>query len=164
MPEGLQDLLASRVERLGYLGGFFSLLGHQPGALAAFYEYTEALKAALPDDLTEVVALRTATLMANDYERVQHERLARKHGQSEDWIQAAEGGGGEELSPDQVLVHRLADRMVEDRGHGADAELRDVVAAIGQERGVAVLLLVGRYVAHAHIANALRLTPPERVR
>src|SRR5919197_4365114 len=82
----LAELLRPKVERLNYLGEFFQCTGHQPRALMSFYTLTEDLKEALPDNLTELVALTIATRMRNNYERVQHERLALKQGFSEDWI------------------------------------------------------------------------------
>jgi alkylhydroperoxidase family enzyme len=68
--------LGPRSDAWGYLGEFFAVAGHQPAALLAFHEFTEALKRALPPELTEVVALTTATELGNDYERSQHERLS----------------------------------------------------------------------------------------
>src|SRR5713226_7712067 len=82
----LAKLLRPKFERLNYLGDFFQYTGHQPRALISFYTLTEDLKEALPDNLTELVALTVATLMDNAYERVQHERLALKLGFSESWI------------------------------------------------------------------------------
>src|SRR6267143_6225009 len=82
----LAELLRPKVERLNYLGEFFQCTGHQPRALISFYKLTEDLKQALPDNLTELVALTIATKMNNAYERVQHERLSLKLGLSEAWI------------------------------------------------------------------------------
>src|ERR1700704_1075836 len=82
----LAELLRPKVERLNYLGEFFQCTGHQPRALISFYALTEDLKKALPDNLTELVALTIATKMNNTYERVQHERLSLKLGLSEEWI------------------------------------------------------------------------------
>ena len=72
----LADKLRARVARLGYLGEFFSCAGHQPAALAGFVDFTEALKDALPERLTQLCALSVAGELGNDYERNQHERLA----------------------------------------------------------------------------------------
>src|ERR671939_1183992 len=91
MPEldpQLAELLRPKVERLNYLGEFFQCTGHQPEALMSFYKLTEDLKEALPDNLTELVALSSATFMDNAYERVQHERLSLKLGFSEAWVRA----------------------------------------------------------------------------
>src|SRR6266852_1817228 len=82
----LAELLRPKVERLNYLGEFFQCTGHQPRALISFHTLTEDLKKALPDNLTELVALTIATKMNNAYERVQHERLSLKLGFSEAWI------------------------------------------------------------------------------
>src|SRR5947209_10053174 len=76
----LAEMLRPKVERLNYLGEFFQCTGHQPRALMSFYSLTEDLKDALPDNITELVALTVAAKMRNAYERVQHERLALKLG------------------------------------------------------------------------------------
>jgi alkylhydroperoxidase family enzyme len=159
----LAEALRPKVERLGYLGEFFQCAAHQPRALASFHRLTEDLKEALPDNLTEVVALSVAALMGNAYERVQHERLALKLGFTEAWVSEvvslkAERGGG--LSEAERLTQRLALAVVERRGHGTTDELGAVVKAIGPEQAVGVLLLIGRYVMHALIVNCLALEPP----
>jgi hypothetical protein len=46
------------------------------------------------------------------------------------------------------------------RGHNVTAELEPVVHSIGPAMSIAVLMLVGRYLSHAIIANALNLAPP----
>ena len=80
MPADLAAFLAPRMKRLGYLGEFFQCTAHQPEALLSFLQFTEHLKHALPDNLTEVTVLSVATVMDNAYERIQHERLALKLG------------------------------------------------------------------------------------
>jgi alkylhydroperoxidase family enzyme len=159
----LAEALRPKVERLGYLGEFFQCAAHQPRALASFHSLTEDLKEALPDNLTEVVALSVAGLMGNAYERVQHERLALKLGFGEAWVREvlslkAEPGGV--LSEAERLTQRLALAVVEQRGHDTTDELEAVVKEIGHEQAVGVLLLIGRYVMHALVANCLALAPP----
>jgi len=163
MAPELAEMLRPRVERLGYLGEFFQCAAHQPQALVSFQQLTEDLKQALPDKLTEVVALSVATLMENAYERVQHERLALKLGFGEPWLRGvislrADGSGG--LSEPEVLVQRLVLAVVARHGHDTEAELEAVIHAIGHEQAVAVLMLIGRYVTHALIVNCLNLAPP----
>src|SRR5258708_39557380 len=80
MPAELAEMLRPRVERLGYLGEFFQGAANQPEVLVAFQRYTEALKRALPDKLTELVSLSVAAMMANKYEQIQPERLSLKRG------------------------------------------------------------------------------------
>ena len=159
----LAEALRPKVERLGYLGEFFQCAAHQPRALTSFHRLTEDLKEALPDNLTEVVALSVAELMGNAYERVQHERLALKLGFSETWVREvlslkAEPGGV--LSEAERLTQRLALTVIERRGHDTTDELEAVVEAVGHEQAVGVLLLIGRYAMHALVANCLALEPP----
>lgn len=150
----LREVLRPRVERLGYLGEFFQVAAHQPDALIALNSLTEQLRDALPDDAAETVALTVATVMGNDYERHQHERLSLKLGFDEAWIRrvcAMEYGDD---------VQRTVLALLADRGHRA----RELVEHLARERGdalaVAVVLLTGRYVMHAMVVNALELDPP----
>src|SRR5579884_2613874 len=85
----LRETLRPKVERLGYLGEFFAVGGHQPVATRLFQEFTEALKASLPSELTESVALGVASTLGNAYEQAQHEQLSSKLGFSDEWIAAA---------------------------------------------------------------------------
>lgn len=167
LPEPLRGELAARVERLGYLGGFFSVAAHQPDPLLHFNRFTESLKDSLPGRLGEVVALAAAATAGNQYELVQHIRLARKLGCPDTWIRAAaygpdapaDGpGNGMPLDPDEQAVRALAVAAMS--GHAARAELSAVIARLGQATAVGVLLLLGRYVAHAMVARVLGLGPP----
>ena len=159
----VQETLAARVKRLGYLGEFFKCSGHNPDVLVAFMEMTEALKHALPDRLTEVGSLTVAGLMANDYERNQHERLSEKLGFSRDWVAAVnrlEPDVAGPLSEDERAVQKLALAVVARRGHGVEKELDAVIGRIGYQQAMAMLFLIGRYVMHAYVVNALNLAPP----
>lgn len=159
----VQKVLEARVKRLGYLGEFFKCAGNQPDILAPFMEMTDALKKALPDRLTETGALTVATVMANDYERHQHERLSRKLGFSESWVAAVEQISPDtapELSEAERAVQRLLLAMMERRGQRVQGELDAVIAQIGAEQAIAVMFLVGRYITHALIVNGLGLAPP----
>jgi hypothetical protein len=159
----VRDVLAARVDRLGYLGEFFKCAGHQPDILAPFMEMTEALKKALPDRLTETGALTVAMLMSNDYERHQHERLSQKLGFGESWIEAVEKIAPDttaQMSAQERSVQRLIIAVVERRGQNVAAELEELIDAIGPEQSIAVLFLIGRYITHALIVNALDLAPP----
>jgi len=160
MPVELAARLRPRVERLGYLGEFFRCAAHQPKALLSFIDLTDDLKEALPDRLTEVVALAVSRLMGNAYERVQHERLCLKLGFGEGWIRQVESGQGQGLGDEERLVQCLVVAIVERRGHNSGPELEAVVREIGHERAIAVLMLIGRYLSHALMVNALGLAPP----
>ncbi len=159
----VQETLAARVKRLGYLGEFFKCSGHNPDVLVSFMEMTEALKEALPDRLTEVGALTVAGAMGNAYERHQHERLAR-----EARLRPRLGRGREPartrrqgpMSEDERAVQRLALAVVERNGHDVERELEAVIDRIGHQQAMAVMFLIGRYVMHAYVVNALDLAPP----
>jgi alkylhydroperoxidase family enzyme len=161
-PSDLAALLRPRVERLGYLGEFFRYTANQPKALMSFMEFTEDLKRALPDKLTETVALTAARLMDNTYERVQHERLSLKLGFGERWVLDVLSlkTEGNSLSEPEKLVQRLVLAVIARKGHDCTAELEAVVRAIGPAEAIAVLMLIGRYVTHALIVNTLNLAPP----
>ena len=161
MTPALQESLRARVERLGYLGEFFQCAAHQPQALMSFMSFTEDLKEALPDNLTEVVALSVATLMGNAYERVQHERLSLKLGFSRDWVREviSSAGNGHFMSAPELAVQKLALAVIERRGHNTADELEAVIESIGHETAIGVLMLIGRYVTHALMVNCLELAP-----
>jgi alkylhydroperoxidase family enzyme len=163
LDDELRTLLAPRVERLGYLGEFFRLAAHQPDALAGFIRFTEALKAGLPWRLVEIAALTVATETENDYERVQHERLARKLGMSEDELAAVLAADVTPrcFSPAEVATHELALNCAQRTGRGgADlfVALRD---ATDQEIATGVLLVCSRYLAHANFVNTMGIGVPE---
>lgn len=159
----LAEALGPRVKRLGYLGEFFKCAGHQPRSLLAFLEFTEALKDALPDNLTEIVVFSVACSAQNAYERHQHERLCEKLGFSRAWITAAmqlAPDSAPELSDVERALQRLALAALKNYGRGVRAELEAAIALIGHEQAMAVLMLIGRYVTHAIVVNALELEPP----
>src|SRR5207253_11364297 len=121
------------------------------------------LKDALPDNITEVVALTVAAKMRHSYERVQHERLALKLGFGEEWVRevlALEEKGRGRLSPEELMVQRFCISAVERDGQETTADFESVIKAIGYKDAIAVLMLIGRYVMHALIANSLALEPP----
>jgi alkylhydroperoxidase family enzyme len=159
----LEAFLRPRIERLGYLGEFFQCTAHQPEALLSFLEFTDHLKHALPNNLTEVVSLSVAQLMNNSYERVQHERLSLKLGFGEKWVRevlslSANGNGA--LSEQELLVQQLVVAVIHRKGHDTTRELEAVVQSIGPAMTIAVLMLIGRYMSHAMIVNSLNLDAP----
>jgi alkylhydroperoxidase family enzyme len=156
------ETLRPRIERLGYLGEFFKCAAHQPSALMSFMAFTEDLKRALPDRITETVALTVSTEMGNAYERHQHERLSLTLGFGEQWIREVESleTSAASLTDNERAVQALTLAVMRRQGHGTSKELEAVVGAIGHEQAIAVLMLIGRYVTHALMVNALELQPP----
>lgn len=163
MPQELAEYLRPRVERLGYLGEFFQCAAHQPKALLAFMGLTDQLRVALPENLTEIVALSVSCLMNNGYERAQHERLCLKLGFDKTWIRevcSLVPSSARRITEEERLVQALVVAAVNRRGHDCKAELEAVIRAIGHAQAIAVLMLIGRYVTHALFVNCLALKPP----
>jgi alkylhydroperoxidase family enzyme len=160
LPAFLAEALRPRVERLGYLGEFFQCAANVPEALLAFQQFTEALKRALPEPITELIALTVATRMQNAYERHQHERLCRRLGYADDWIRAVESLRGDGLSAADGAVQRLVLALLDSDGLGVGAEVDAVIDHLGAAAAVAVVLTVGRYATHSLLVNALELAPP----
>ena len=163
LPPELSAMLRPRIERLGYLGEFFKCAAHQPAALMSFMTFSEDLKHALSDRLTETVALTVTTELENAYERHQHERLCLRLGFGDDWMRSIE-----ERDPARVKFLSAAERAAQTltlavlrrHGKGSGAELDALVAVVGHAQAIAVLMLVGRYVTHSLMVNALDLKPP----
>jgi alkylhydroperoxidase family enzyme len=163
MPAELAEYLGPRVRRLGYLGELFQVAGHAPDVLLAFMRFTDALKQALPDNLSEVAVLTTATLMENEYERNQHERLCVRSGFDRDWIDEVERlapDAAPRLSPAEQAVQRYVIAAVGSHGLQAQAEFEQLAAQLPPAQAVAVSMLVGRYITHALVVNTFRLSPP----
>ena len=158
----VMNALRARIERLGYAGEFFRCAAHQPAALVSFMTFTEDLKRALPDRLTEVVALTVSTELQNVYERNQHERLCLKLGFDKAWIRDVERlePHTTRLSETERAVQALTVAVVRRYGKGTSRELEAVASAVGPEQAIAVLMQIGRYVTHALMVNALELDPP----
>lgn len=159
----LKEVFRPRVERLGYLGEFFKVMSHAPDTMGGFYTITDSLKKILPDNFTEIVSLSLSSRLGNRYEQYQNERLSRKLGFSDDWIAEAlvpREGNASTFTPEEKAVQRFAIAVMEKKGQGVDAERDALITAIGPEKTVAVMWLIGRTVTHALISNTLGLEPP----
>jgi hypothetical protein len=163
LPPMLRERLAARVERLGYFGAFFQYAAHQPEALAAFIDFTEAAKSGLPERLVEVVALTCAGWSGNDYERNQHERLCVRKGLGRDWVEGVNAMAPERetrLSDVERQLQSFVLAALESRGKASAAILPALIETIGVDQAVAVLMVIGRYVVHGIFVNSLALEPP----
>lgn len=162
LPESIAVLLRGKVERLGYLGEFFARTAHQEAALRTFIEFTDAAKGALDARIVELVALTVARMKDVPYELHQHERLAVKLGFGEDWVRAVErlAPEGPVLSDAECRIQRYLIHAIEADGHGAGPLLDDMVARIGHEDAVAVMMVMSRYLGHAVMVNSMAIAAP----
>jgi alkylhydroperoxidase family enzyme len=159
----LKDLLKPTVDRLGYLGEFFQVAAHVPGAVPTFMQYTAAVKAPLADAQNEVLALAVCQVLEAEYERIQHERLSKRLGFTLEWIAAACGRPGAHasaLEDDERALQALAVAAVTTHGLRCEREVESVVRLLGPQRAVAGLLQIARFVGIALLCNALALELP----
>ncbi len=159
----LKEVFRPRVERLGYLGEFFKVMSHAPETMGGFYTITESLKKVLPDNYTEIVSLALSSRLGNLYEQYQNERLSLKLGLSKEWVAEAlapRAGADSVFTPEEKAVQRFAVAVLDRHGRDVDAELDALISAIGPEKTVGVMWLIGRTVTHALISNTLRLEAP----
>jgi hypothetical protein len=163
MPVALRKRLEPRVERLGYLGEFFSRAAFQPEALCHFLDWTEALKEVLPIRMVESIALTIASRTGNDYERAQHEHLALSHGMTREEIEAIESGNlsrAGSLTEEEGAAAALSRCLTDGFGRGCGPALLRLSRCTDEETAVACLMMAARYLAHATLANAWALKPP----
>ena len=163
LPAAIADALRPKYERLGYLGEFFAATAHQPEALKAFIDFTDLAKGELDMRLVELIALTVATMKNVAYEKNQHERLAFRLGYGRDWVAAVEQLAPDAqtaLSDDERCVQRYLIAAVARDGAGTAELLNEVRSRLGTGQAVAVLFVLGRYVAHAVFVNSLDIGPP----
>lgn len=161
--DDLAQYLEPRVKRLGYLGELFKCAGNAPDVTLTFMRFTDALKDALPDRLTELGALTVASFMQNRYERHQHERLSEKLGFSSAWIAEVirlEPQSATALSGVEKAAQAYALKTLRTRGLDVEAEFAALAGHLSASETMAFVMLVGRYVTHAMIVNTLNLNPP----
>jgi alkylhydroperoxidase family enzyme len=162
LPAVVRGRVEPRVARLGYLGEFFQVAAHQPEALVGFIDFTEALKSSLDWRLVEAVAFTVAARCENEYELVQHQRLASTLGMDEAQIRALSSGRPEEgdLDSDQLAAVRLAEDVVAARGGSCADSYEALQREVGVETAVGCLMTAVRYLAHATMSNTWDLRPP----
>lgn len=163
LPATLAATLEPRVKRLGYLGEFFKCTAHQPRALAALIELTEAAEEGLSKRLVEVITLTCTAWTGNEYERNQHERLCVRLGFGRDWaaaVNALKPEADSVLTAEERSVQRLTLTVLETRGKTAGGLFEEAVERLGPRMAMAILMVIGRCVAHGLIVNTLGLEPP----
>jgi hypothetical protein len=161
--EDLAQYLGPRVKRLGYLGELFKCTGNAPDVILTFMHFTDALKEALPDRLTELGALTVASYMENRYERHQHERLSEKLGFPRSWISEVVLLAPESttlLTEVEKAVQIYALKALRTRGLDVDVEFAAMLSMLTASEAMAFVMLIGRYVTHAMVVNTLKLKPP----
>ena len=159
----LATYLEPRVKRLGYLGELFKCAGNAPDVILQFMHFTDALKDALPDRLTELGALTVASFMENRYERHQHERLSVKLGLPREWIAQVtklDPAAADALTEAERAAQIYALAALRNRAIGVEREFETFASLVSPSEAMAFVLLIGRYITHAIVVNTLQLAPP----
>jgi hypothetical protein len=116
----LKESLRPKVERLGYCGEIWQIGANAPKSMYQFAELTEALKEEIDMKYVELVALTSAGVMGNTYERNQHERLADNLGYGREWIKEVntlEARAGGAMTEAEAAVQKFAIAAILRRGH-----------------------------------------------
>jgi len=159
----LRALLGPTVQRVGYFGDFFAVLGHSPAALLGFMDYTKAVKTPLAERHNEVLALVVCARTGADYERIQHERLSQRLGFPLPWIAELIGRGQGEaslLDDDERALVALAEAVVARGGHSVGAELDRVRIRLGEPAALAAVLQIARFMMIATLLHAFDMRLP----
>jgi uncharacterized peroxidase-related enzyme len=128
-PAESQPLLAAVHQQLGVVPNLFRLVGNSPAALAGYLGLNGALGKGLLDARTrERIALAVAEVNGCDYCLSAHTYLGKHLAKLDDVEMAANREGGSTDARADAAV-RFAVKVVRERGHVGDADVRAVQAA-----------------------------------
>lgn len=134
-----------------------------PAALKPLTDLGQAvlLHADLDARLRQIAVLTIARVTESEYERVQHENVARVVGLHDDVIEALRAGEVEPLSPAQRLIATYAEQIAVDVE--ADPELtREVLGLLGRRQTTELVVCCDYYCAVARIIATCGVTVEER--
>ena len=124
---------------------------------------TETAKAPLEKNLVEIIALSIASRKRNAYELHQHERLSIRLGFGREWVAEVERNHPEEaalLTDTEKLVQRFVLAAIDERTVAAQDLFSQVTEQFGYQQSIAILMVIGRYAAHAVMVASLGIAPP----
>ncbi|GJG85915.1 hypothetical protein tb265_10960 [Gemmatimonadetes bacterium T265] len=146
----------------GRLVGPFNVFLYAPEIARGYGAWIDAYTAhtPLPDDVSQVIILAVGAAWGAVYEVYAHTAVARKAGLSDDAIRAiTEGREPEGASPAARTAWRFADALARTRGVD-DATYAEAVAVFGEAGVVAMVHLIGQYLATSALLNAFRVPAP----
>jgi alkylhydroperoxidase family enzyme len=148
VPAEVQALLDARPPR-----NVFRMMAHAPALMPGIMELTGAVlyRAKLDPVLRELVILRVGHLCGSSYEVCQHCKIALAVGLAQDKIDGTARDADPALyGAEELLVLRMTEQVV--RKVKADDELfAATVAALGHERTMELLVIIGLYVMLAQV-------------
>jgi alkylhydroperoxidase family enzyme len=142
----IQKLLADVIERRGYASNVHRCLAHSPNALRAFERFSAHVNGSslLDSQSRELIILRTAQLVGNEYEWRRHVPKALDAG-----VSLEELRGLHDWKPDQYpLPHRAALQLTDEYIRGlavTEDTLESVRVLYGEELLIEILITLGWY-------------------
>lgn len=133
--------------------GLFRLVARCASIVEPWHAYLSALHTSLELDprLRELAILQVAHDESCDYERVQHEAIARRLGVDEGTIRSlADGAPRGALPPPTVAALCVAREVLRD-GAASPTAIGDLIARVGERQAVELVLVVGQYIALARL-------------
>lgn len=125
-PEASRPLLAAVKQQLGSIPNLFRVVGNSPAALEGYLGLQGALaKGALDARTRERIALVVAEINRCDYCLAAHTYLGKNLAKLDDDEIARNRAGGS-ADPKADAAVRFAARVVRERGHVSDADVREV--------------------------------------
>jgi 4-carboxymuconolactone decarboxylase len=135
----------------------FKIAAHASSAFRPFLRYGGTLLARLELDpsLRELAILRVSVLADCDYERVQHEAIARGIGIPQPQIATATDPGADGEGVEALVYRLVAETFRENRATAATTDA--LVAELGERGLVELLLVVGQYHGLAVLMNTAEI-------
>jgi 4-carboxymuconolactone decarboxylase len=143
----------------------FRLAAHADTVFEPWRAYLSALHTSLELDprLRELAILQVAHEERSDYERVQHEVIARLEGVDEDQIRSIADGRDPADPPAATGAVRRVARDVARTGTAGEEAVTELVAAVGLRQAVELVLLIGQYIAIARLLKTFDVPADEPV-
>ena len=161
---GLPNFLIAKLAGLATRGRpphIFTTLGRHRGLFRRWLWFAGALMPGgkLPREDTEMVILRVAHNSGSEYEWVQHERLGRRAGLSDDEIaRVRQGPAAAGWSQRQAMLLGAADEMHAD-GRIGDELWGQLSTELDEVRLIELCMLIGHYEMLAMTLNTLAVEP-----
>lgn len=155
--------VAGRVTRTGP-PNIFLTLGRHPRLFRAWMRFAGRLmpRGTLPRTETELVILRVAHNCGSEYERLQHVRIGKSVGLTDEQIaRVAEGPDASGWSAREEALLRAADELHTDRVI-ADGSWAELEQHYDERELIEICMLIGHYEMLAMVLASLRVQPERR--
>ncbi|MER7985277.1 carboxymuconolactone decarboxylase family protein [Streptomyces noursei] len=171
--ERLQATRVRRAEAAGYTAvlpdgrfiGPFNALLRTPQIAGASLDWAQAIaRADIPADVREVVVLTVAAHWGAEYALYAHTAAAERADVPSPAVAALRDGGTPSgLRPEADLAHRFTVAMVRDH-HVPDGLYDATVTAFGADTTIALVNLIGQYLASSALLTCFQVPAPPQAR